>query len=194
MLGHALRAEPGDKQFAERHGLLFVGALRDEGSPNVDSLVWFANEVLPLITEECPGIELLVVGDNSAPSLAEIAQNSIRFLGRLDSIRNTYGDCRIFIAPTRFAAGIPHKVHEAAAHGIPSVATALLADQLGWTDGSQLLVGDTAEEFAEQCVRLYQDAELWSQLRDAGLDAIIRDCSDDNFQATLRDLFKITAE
>ncbi|MDA1369260.1 MAG: glycosyltransferase [Proteobacteria bacterium] len=194
LLGHALRAEPGDKQFAERHGLLFVGALRDEGSPNVDSLVWFANEVLPLITEECPGIELLVVGDNSAPSLAEIAQNSIRFLGRLDSIRNTYGDCRIFIAPTRFAAGIPHKVHEAAAHGIPSVATALLADQLGWTDGSQLLVGDTAEEFAEQCVRLYQDAELWSQLRDAGLDAIIRDCSDDNFQATLRDLFKITAE
>ena len=194
LLGHTLRAEPGDKQFAERHGLLFVGALRDEGSPNVDSLIWFANAVLPLITEKCPGIELLVVGDNSAPSLAELTQDNIRFLGRLDSIQDIYGDCRVFIAPTRFAAGIPHKVHEAAAHGIPSVATTLLADQLGWTDGSQLLVGDTAQEFAEQCVRLYQDADLWSQLRDAGLDAITRDCSDDKFQAALRDLFTITAE
>ena len=36
--------------------------------------------------------------------------------------------CKVFIAPTRFAAGIPHKVHEATANGIPCVTTELLAN------------------------------------------------------------------
>jgi len=107
VLGHALQAEPGNKGFDERSGVLFVGALRDEGSPNVDSLLWFVINVLPIIEQEIPGIELYVVGDCSAPSLKTIECGNVQFLGRLDSITSTYNDRRLLIAPTRFAAGIP---------------------------------------------------------------------------------------
>ena len=189
ILGHTLQVNPGSSEFDERQGLLFVGALRDEGSPNVDSLLWFVINVLPLIEREIPDIELLVVGDSSAPSLASIKRDNIKLAGRLDSIEASYNKCRVFIAPTRFAAGIPHKVHEAAAHGIPSVTTDLLAEQLGWNDEDQLLVADTAEHYAAQCVRLYQDSELWNKVRAAGLAAVAEDCSDEKFQATLKSLF-----
>ena len=70
-----------------------------------------------------------------------------------------YDACRIFIAPTRFAAGIPYKVHEAAANGLPSVVTPLLAGQLTWSHDSELLVAESAEQFAEQCLRLYRSPE-----------------------------------
>ena len=189
VLGHALQAEPGNKGFDERSGVLFVGALRDEGSPNVDSLLWFVINVLPIIEQEIPGIELYVVGDCSAPSLKTIECGNVQFLGRLDSITSTYNDRRLLIAPTRFAAGIPHKVHEAASRGIPSVTTGLLAKQLGWKHGKQLLVGDGAPKFAEQCVRLYRDEKLWRRVRSAGLQSISHECSDEKFQATLRGLF-----
>ena len=145
MLGHTIASEPGSNHFKQRDGLLFVGALRDEGSPNVDSLLWFLINVFPLLEQAIPGIQLNVVGDNSAPSLATISKPSINFTGRLDSIDQMYNSCRVFIAPTRFAAGIPHKVHEAAAKGLPSVTTALLAKQLGWQDGKELLIADTPE-------------------------------------------------
>ena len=189
VLGHALQAEPGNKGFDERSGILFVGALRDEGSPNVDSLLWFVINVLPIIEQEIPDIELYVVGDCSAPSLKTIERGNVQFLGRLDSITSTYNDRRLLIAPTRFAAGIPHKVHEAASRGIPSVTTSLLAKQLGWKHGKQLLVGDGAPKYAEQCVRLYRDEKLWRRVRSAGLQSISHECSDEKFQATLRGLF-----
>ena len=189
VLGHALQAEPGNKGFDERSGILFVGALRDEGSPNVDSLLWFVINVLPIVEQEIPDIELYVVGDCSAPSLKTIECGNVQFLGRLDSITSTYNDRRLLIAPTRFAAGIPHKVHEAASRGIPSVTTGLLAKQLGWKHGKQLLVGDGAPKFAAQCVRLYRDEKLWRRVRSAGLQSISHECSDEKFQATLRGLF-----
>jgi hypothetical protein len=37
---------------------------------------------------------------------------------------------RVFAAPTRYSPGIPLKVHDAAAHGLPVVRTPLMAEQL----------------------------------------------------------------
>jgi glycosyltransferase involved in cell wall biosynthesis len=189
VLGHTIASKPGSNGFIQRSGLLFVGALRDEGSPNVDSLLWFLINVFPMLEQALPGIQLNVVGDNSAPSLAAINKENINFTGRLDSIEEMYNASRVFIAPTRFAAGIPHKIHEAAAKGLPSVTTALLAQQLGWKDGKELLVADTPEAYAAQCIKLHQDEKLWRDVRDAGLTAITKDCSQETFRKNLAGLF-----
>ena len=126
-----------------------------------------------------------MVGDNTAPSLNEISDTRIVFKGRQASIESFYDACRIFIAPTRFAAGIPHKVHEAAANGLPSVVTPLLAGQLTWSHDSELLVAESAEQFAEQCLRLYRSPELWAKLQEGGLSAVSRDCSEETFRKAI---------
>ena len=189
VLGHTIASKPGSNRFMQRSGLLFVGALRDEGSPNVDSLLWFLINVFPIIEQAIPDIKLNIVGDNSAPSLATIGKDNIYFTGRLDSIEEMYNRSRVFIAPTRFAAGIPHKIHEAAAMGLPSVTTELLSQQLGWRDGKELLVGNTPEAYAAQCIKLYQDQNIWQNIRNAGLTAITKDCSQETFRENLAGLF-----
>ena len=145
--------------------------------------------VFPILEQAIPNIELKVVGDNSAPSLKKINKRNIHFTGRLDSVEEMYNSCRVFIAPTRFAAGIPHKIHEAAAKSLPSVTTALLANQLGWLDGKELLVADTSEAYAAQCIKLYQDEKLWQDIREAALTAISEDCSQETFRKNLAGLF-----
>lgn len=189
VLGHQLPNKAGSRPFAQRQGLLFVGALRDEGSPNVDSLLWFLINVLPLIEKEMPDISLTIVGDNSAPSLASLEKDNVQFTGRIDSITPMYERSKVFIAPTRFAAGIPHKVHEAASRGLPSVTTSLLATQLGWQDGEQLLAADSPQQFAQQCLRLLRDEALWTAVRDKGLAAVSADCSVQKFNEGLGRLF-----
>jgi len=80
---------------------------------------------------------------------------------------------RIFVAPTRFAAGTPYKIHEAASFGLPVVATGILRQQLGWGDGQDLLAADAnPARFAELVVKLYRDPALWQRLRDAALQRI----------------------
>ena len=81
-------------------------------------------------------------------------------------------------------------MHEAAAKGIPSVTTTLLATQLGWQDETQLLVADAAKDYAEQCLRLYQDAQLWERIRRSALEAIAVDCSVAQFDEKLAQLFQ----
>ncbi len=189
VLGHIAAPIADPAPFSRRSGLLFVGALRDDGSPNVDSLLWFIINVLPQIRAAIPDIQLTVVGDNFATALAAIDLDSVVFTGRIDDIDPYYNAARVFIAPTRFAAGIPHKIHEAAGKGVPSVVKPLLAEQLSWQDEKELLVADTAEEFAAACIRLHNDEQLWRSIQADGFAAITRDCSEQQFQQALASLF-----
>jgi glycosyltransferase involved in cell wall biosynthesis len=105
-----------------------------------------------------------------------------------------YEQARVFVAPTRFAAGIPLKLCEAAAHGVPIVATSLLARQLGWHPETHLLTADTAEEFAAQCVRLYHDHDLWRHLRTNALRAVQADFDSTSFSDTVQTMLQDALE
>lgn len=186
VLGHALVPEPSLPEHAARSDLLFVGALDDDPSPNTDSLLWFASEVMPRL-DALIGTEyrLLVAGRCRAERVARLAGPRIRLLGRVEDLAPLYASARLFVAPTRFAAGLPHKVHEAAARGLPVVTRSLLAEQLGWQTGRELLTGDTPEAFASACARAYCDAGLWQRLRDAALAAVAVDCDPATFARQL---------
>lgn len=192
ILGHALKADPTPRTFDARADLLFVGALDDDYGPNVDSLAFFVEEVMPKLDRLIGEGWLLKVAGHAAGRARSLAGPRVQILGRVDDLRPLYDQARVFVAPTRFAAGIPMKVHGAAAAGLPVAATGLLADQLGWTDGRELMVGDTADAFARATARLYTDAGLWNAVRAGGLAALARDCDPQLFQRTVADALRIT--
>jgi glycosyltransferase involved in cell wall biosynthesis len=181
VLGHAVEADPTMADFADREHLLFVGAIHENDSPNADSVVWFASEVLPRIREVLGDVELHVAGLNVSSTVAALAGPGVRLIGRVHDLRPLYQSRRLFVAPTRFAAGVPIKVCEAAAHGLPVVATPLLASQLGWRPGQDLLVGDGAEAFANACIEAYRDRATWERLRANALKQVETHCSHAEF-------------
>lgn len=189
VLGHALVPRPGEPGFQARRGFLFVGAL-EEGldSPNTDSLLWFLGAVWPRIVEALGEEAVLeVVGPCESSRVRALADERVHIHGRVESVDPFYDAARVFIVPTRFAAGIPHKAHEAAAHGLPMVVSALIADQLGWQAPALASAGD-AQGFAQECVALHQDAQRWQSARDAALAAVTRDCDTATFDGVVRAL------
>ncbi|MGB7923688.1 MAG: glycosyltransferase [Pyrinomonadaceae bacterium] len=188
-LGHSLTTTPTLNGFDERRDILFVGAMHSADSPNTDSMIWFHEEILPLIQERLDQKICLMIAGPVSPSLnANFDNDAVRMMGKLDDLTPLYEQARIFIAPTRFSAGIPHKVHEAAAHGLPVVATSLTGAQLGWRHEEELLLADDAEGFAAACVRLYRDVDLWNRLRQNALNRVRMDCSPEKFTRELRDI------
>jgi glycosyltransferase involved in cell wall biosynthesis len=186
VLGHALEPQPTPAGFSARRDLLFVGALDEDDSPNTDSLVFFVREVMPRLDALIgPDYALRVAGRNGSAKVRALAGERVRLLGRVDDLGPLYGESRVFVAPTRYAAGIPMKVHEAAARGLPVAATGLLAGQLGWADGEALVVGDSAEAFAEACARLYCDPHLWETVRVGALARVRAECDPAVFAAQL---------
>ncbi len=162
---HSLPLRDDCPDLSQRKDLLFVGNLDADASPNVDSLLWFYAHVWPELNKVVPGVTLRVIGSNLASALKQINDPNIHFLGRVDNINQYYDQARVFIAPTRFSAGIPIKILEATASGLPCVATSVLAEQLSWQDGRELCVADINDSnaFTNACAALLQDDELWVQ-------------------------------
>ena len=116
----------------------------------------------------------------------------ITLRGAVEDIAPLYDAHRIFVAPTRYAAGAPYKVHEAASYGLPVVASELLCRQLGWQDGRDLLAVDTADpaEFARRIVALYRDAALWQTLRDNALERVRAENGRAQYEAAVRQVLE----
>lgn len=180
-IGHYLVAKPLGDEPKARAGLLFVGTLRDIESPNYDSLLWFLDHVWPQIRAIRPEETLRIAGYiRPEATLEPLLRDGVTCLGPVDDLTNEYARARVFIAPTRFAAGIPFKVHEALSYGLPVVSSLLIADQLA-NDADQAggvlpaTVKDDGQAFARACLQLLSDDALWREQREAAL-AYVKSC------------------
>ncbi|HEY1931439.1 MAG TPA: glycosyltransferase [Acetobacteraceae bacterium] len=191
VIGHMRALHPTPRLFARRAGMLFVGAIHRMDSPNYDSLCWMVDEVLPLVEKELGWETRLTVVGYTAPdvSLDRFRDHPrVTLRGALADTVQVYDSHRLFVAPTRVAAGTPYKVYEAASFGLPVVATELLRRQLGWHDGEDLLVAADSDPalFAQQIVRLYRDEGLWARLREAALERLRRENSREDYAAAIQ--------
>ncbi|MGI8827979.1 MAG: glycosyltransferase [Chloroflexota bacterium] len=166
--GHAVPVRLSETPFEARQDLLFVGYLESE--PNADAVLHFLRSISPLIRQEIP-CRLLLAGAGASTELQEAAecfQGAVELLDFVDDLDPVFDRSRVFVAPHRFAAGIPLKVVEAMSHGLPCVISPLLSEELDVGDGPVLIGGDP-QDFARQVLRLYTDGALWNDTRQQAL-------------------------
>jgi GT2 family glycosyltransferase/SAM-dependent methyltransferase len=189
LLGYPIRPNSTTLEFDDRTDILFVGSILEDDSPNADSLRWFAKEVLPHLRASLGSeIRLKVIGLNRAPSVEALNGSALDLVGCVDDLKPHFEKARVAIAPTRFAAGIPLKAHQAASFGVPMVVTDLIAGQLGWQVGRDLLAASDGPSFAAECVRLYRSPQLWESIRRNAMERVREDCSPERFRETVSQL------
>lgn len=184
VLGHAIQPRPTEASFSQRSYILFVGGITDDGSPNADAIVHFANNIFPLLQKSI-GAKLMIAGTNQSRLVASLESDDIRVLGTVSDLCPLFERAQLFIVPTRFAAGIPIKALDAASYGVPIVGTPLIGEQLGWVNEESILIGRDDGEFALQCQRLFEDEALWYRLRQNALAKVLDDASLATFRNTV---------
>jgi O-antigen biosynthesis protein len=153
-----------------RDGLLFVGGFRH--TPNVDAMVWFVKEILPLICEREPNVHLTIVGSDPTSAILNLASDNVTVAGWVPDTMSLYESSRIAIAPLRYGAGVKGKVGEALSLGVPMVVTSIASEGMHIQDRQHALVSDTSEEFANSILELMSDDLLWRSISVAGQDLI----------------------
>ncbi len=171
--------------YLERTGFLFIGYIQNATTPNGDSLRWFVQEVWPSIRRVIGERACLnIVGDCEPEFAAELAVPGVVLHGKVTDLAPYYDRARVFIAPTRFSAGLPLKAVEAAANGLPLVVSSLIANQLGWQD--EIISAETASSFAEACLHLYANEAEWQNNQQILQKAVRRDYSPEAFTESVR--------
>jgi len=145
----------------EAKTLLFTGAMRYY--PNRHAARFFVDEVFPLIEAACPGVRLQVVG-KEADTLDIEARPKVTLTGFVEDLADYYCACNVFVCPLQTGTGIKYKLLEAMACGCAVVTTTVGAEGLRVQDGRELLVADTAADFAAAVTRLLGDRDLRHRL------------------------------
>ena len=140
---------------ARTNELVFVGSM--DWMPNIDGIEWFLSEVFPLIRARKPDCRLAIVGRNPPASLAQGGDRAVTITGTVPDVRPYLWKSAVSIVPLRIGGGTRLKIFEAMAAGTPVISTSIGAEGLPAVDGDTILIADTAQEFAERCLRLLND-------------------------------------
>ena len=161
--GHPMEANENAPGYDARKNLLFVGGLTDAHAPNVDALEHYLKESWPEISNQLPDCKMIIVGANPCKRIIAAAGKTAQLLGRVENLQPLYDQARVVICPLRFGAGIPLKLAEAMAHGVPSVASIAAGRGFGIQDGSVVSIAENFETFINEVVQLYSNKEVWEQ-------------------------------
>ena len=139
--------------------LVFTGKM--DYRPNVDAVLWFADEILPRVRAQVPGARFVVVGQQPHARLAPLAARAgVLLTGRVADVQPYIAGAAIYVAPLRMGGGTRLKVLQAMSMAKPIVATMLSCEGLSIRHGREALLADTPAEFAAAVVLLLRDPAL----------------------------------
>ncbi|MCQ8127183.1 TIGR03087 family PEP-CTERM/XrtA system glycosyltransferase [Methylomonas rivi] len=136
--------------------IVFTGAM--DYWANVDAVVWFAQQVFPLVKQQVSEARFYIVGSKPAKAVLQLAENdaSVIVTGRVDDVRHYIAHAGLVVAPLRIARGIQNKVLEAMAMAKPIVATSAAMEGIPGNQSLKVAVADNPQEFADQVVEILQ--------------------------------------
>ena len=164
--------------------IVFTGAM--DYRANIDGVVWFATEILPLIRRRTSQVLFAIVGARPSAEVSALASDHVQVTGRVADVRPYLAHSDVVVAPLRIARGVQNKVLEALAMAKHVVATPLAMQGLG-----RVLAGLTATASSPQ---QFADSVLDALDRPGLVNAAGRECVSERFSwrgavTQLQDLF-----
>lgn len=144
--------------------LVFTGSM--DWMPNEEGVMYFLRSILPLIRQEIPEIKFSIVGRHPSDKLrtALASELGVQVTGWVEDIRPYVHEGSVYVVPLRIGSGTRLKIFEAMAMGKAIVSTTLGAEGLPVSDGHDIFIADTPEEFARKVVFLLHSASERSRL------------------------------
>lgn len=148
---------------------LFVGSL--DYSPNREAALFFTREILPILRRSAPApFRVVIAGRRPDAAMRRLAEiDGVEVVPDPPTIAPYYAAADVAIVPIRSGAGTRIKILEAFSFRVPVVSTMMGAEGLELAGGTDLLFGDSAEEFAAACLALMRDPASRERLAGRGL-------------------------
>jgi GT2 family glycosyltransferase len=178
------------RRFDERRGIVFFGGfLAGPGGPNEDGAAHLVDELMPILWEAMPELELEIVGANPTPRVRELQGPRVGVVGFVPDPHERLSRARVHVHPLRFGAGIKLKLIDTMAAGLPFVTTPTGAEGLGLDGLEEILVAESSDEMAQLALNLYRDSDLWQSVQ-RDLLAIVREqFGRERFRSTMVEAF-----
>lgn len=166
---------PTSRPYHLRRGILLAGNFCREADR--EAARWFVDEVFPLVSEKCPGIELHLVGLQLPGWKKFFIRPGVRVWGRVSCLDVLLEECRLALVIDRGANEMTNSLMQSVSHGLPVVTTPIAALRHRLRHGETALIAAGPDEFAREIARLDGSEALWNTLSYGGLRLANEICS-----------------
>lgn len=140
---------------------------------NVSMVMYLLNEIMPRLWAKRPSVRLVVVGKDPPAALRKLGDSSrVLVTGTVDDIRPFLWKAIAAVVPLVYGAGVQNKILEAMATGTPVITNSKVLASLAVTPEKELLVADSADEFAAAVFKLIEDPGSGRAVGEAGLQYV----------------------
>ncbi len=148
--------------------VLFTGTI--SYYPNTEGVLWFYKEIWPLIKTKNPNATFCIAGKAPPPEIQKLAENdpSITVTGMVDDMRDYYNKAAVVVVPLRVGGGTRLKILEGMSMSKAIVSTSIGAEGIDHTDGKDILLRDTPEDFSNAVVAVMKDNDQRRALETGG--------------------------
>jgi glycosyltransferase involved in cell wall biosynthesis len=146
----------------EAHSIVFIGLM--SYYPNHHGVLYFLDEIYPLIRAKEPKAKVYIVGAWPSKKIVRRANANIVVTGWVDDVKPYMARGQVFIIPLLIGGGMRGKALEAMAMRRPIVTTTLGCEGINLTHEESALFADTPGAFAECVLRMFNDADLRQRL------------------------------
>ena len=149
----------------EPDSLFHIGAM--DWLPNQESIRWLLEEVWPVVHREVPQAKLYLAGRKMPAQWMNATIEGVSVIGEVPDAMYFIGSKKINVVPLLSGSGIRVKIIEAMSIGKTVITTTVGAQGIDYTDGENILIADTPEQFARQIKRCLDDDAFCSRVGEA---------------------------
>ena len=106
-----------------------------------------------------------------------MANEKIIMPGWVNDMKEYYSQSKIFIAPMQIGTGLQNKLLEAMAMKMPCITSPLANYALKAKDKEEILIANTAREYADYIIELLDNKELAQNIANKGKDYVFNQYS-----------------
>jgi glycosyltransferase involved in cell wall biosynthesis len=162
---------------------------------NADAATWWLRDVWPQLRHFRPDVRLVVAGDRPSPALRRALKTAgARLIESPRDMRSVIAQATISIAPMRCGSGVPIKVLEAWAVGVPVLATSwAVAGTSGRQGEDFILVGQHPVEWVTAITDLLENPSARHWLIENGRRRLAADYSRETVRQQVLDVIRAVA-
>ena len=157
-----------DTQAQTENSLIFAGGL--SWYPNRDAMLFFANEIWPLLKNEIPGVTMNVVGSHPPDELLALAKTDPNFIvhGFVDDVRPYINQAAVYVCPIRDGGGTKLKILDALSMQKALVADPRACEGIAVIDNENVLLATDPGDYVLKIKSLLEDKNTRLKLGASG--------------------------
>ena len=157
----------------EPNTLYHLGSM--DWMPNQEGVQWFLDKVWSKVHQMLPQLTLYLAGRKMPEEMMNLHVEGVRVVGEVPDAMAFMASKQINVVPLLSGSGIRVKIIEALSAGKVVVTTSIGAEGINYTDGKDLLIADTPDQFVEQLQRCVENAEFCNEVSRNAINLVLHE-------------------